>query len=109
MLDLFSDCRSSEQNRFDEEEWCPKIGSCFREYTGISRQTGAAAPIIVVIMIAKTVLVNLVGSSCEKLMICTAGFTWISSGRTLKYFFPREFVKDSSDCDLTVSYTTWCI
>ena len=64
MLDLLSDCQSSEE-RYNLR-FCvyPKIRPCFREYTGISRQTIAGASIIGAIMIAKTVLAALDGSSC---------------------------------------------
>ena len=48
---------------------CSKIRLCSREYAGISQQTNAGAAIIRAIMIAKTLLVALVGSLCEKPMI----------------------------------------
>lgn len=44
-----------------------------REYTGISRQTNARAPIVRTIVIARTVLAALVGSSCYNPM---SWFSW---------------------------------
>ena len=56
-------------NKNDNFCVCSKIRLCFREYTGTNRQADAGAPIIGVIMIAKTVLAALVGLCCEKPMI----------------------------------------
>ena len=56
-----------------------------REYTGISRQTNARAPIIGTVVIARTVLPDLVCSSCYNPMI------WFSWYLTAGIFLFQKF------------------
>ena len=62
-----------------------------REYTGISRQTNARAPIVRTIVIARTVLAALV----HHVTILWVGFLGISQQ---VFLFFRQFVKDLCNC-----------